>query len=94
MMRILRGLDWILLASLLSLAVLGMIVLYAAVHQGDIGLWQKQAIFWSVGLAVLLVLCFVPLRLLGLACWPMYGVALFGAGAHHRRCAHGGSPLA
>jgi len=76
MMRMLRGLDWILLASLLSLAVLGMIVLYAAVHQGDTGLWQKQAIFWSVGLAALLALCFVPLRVLGLACWPMYGIAL------------------
>jgi len=76
MMRILRGLDWILLASLLSLAVLGMIVLFAAVHQGDTGLWQKQAIFWSVGLVALFTLCFVPLRVLGLACWPMYGIAL------------------
>jgi len=76
MIRMLRALDWILLASLLSLAVLGMIVLYAAVHQGDIGLWHKQAIFWSVGMLVLFALCFVPLRVLGLACWPMYGIAL------------------
>ncbi|MDQ6996384.1 MAG: rod shape-determining protein RodA [Mariprofundus sp.] len=76
MMRILRAFDWILLASLLGLAVLGMVVLYAAVHQGDTGLWHKQAIFWSVGMVVFCALCFVPLRVLGLACWPMYGIAL------------------
>ncbi len=76
MIRMFRSLDWILLASLLSLAVLGMIVLYAAVHQGDTGLWHKQAIFWAVGMAVFGALCFLPLRLLGLACWPMFGIAL------------------
>ncbi|MFQ5519351.1 MAG: rod shape-determining protein RodA [Mariprofundus sp.] len=76
MIRILRSLDWILLAALLSLAGLGLFVLYAAVHQGDAGLWQKQLLFWAAGLVVFFVLCFVPLRALGLACWPMYGVAL------------------
>ena len=75
-MRILRSLDWVLLASLLSLAGLGMIVLYAAVHQGDTELWHKQAIFWAVGMGIFFVLCLIPLRVLGLLCWPMYAVAL------------------
>jgi len=76
MIRILRALDWLLLAGLLCLAALGMLVLYAAVHQGDTGLWYKQAAYWATGMAVFLVLCFMPLRFLGLACWPMYGAVL------------------
>ncbi|MDQ6970877.1 MAG: rod shape-determining protein RodA [Mariprofundus sp.] len=76
MKRALLPLDWALLACLFSLAGLGMCVLYAAVYQGDMGLWYKQAIFWAAGLAGFVVLCFVPLRLLGLVCWPMYAVGL------------------
>jgi len=75
-MRVLKSLDWLLLVILFSLAVLGMATLYAAVHQGAPDLWQKQAIFWGGGLVVFAVLCFMPLRLLGLACWPMYAGAL------------------
>jgi len=76
MIRILRALDWLLLAGLLCLAALGMLVLYAAVHQGDTDLWYKQAAYWATGMAVFLTLCFMPLRVLGLACWPMYGAVL------------------
>lgn len=75
-MRVLKSLDWVLLASICSLAVLGMVTLYAAVHQGNPDLWQKQGIFWGAGFLVFGALCFVPLRLLGLVCWPMYGMAL------------------
>jgi len=74
--RALLSLDWVLLACLLSLALLGLCVLYAAVHQGDIGLWHKQMVFWGLGMAGFVVVCCVPLRILGLVCWPMYGLAL------------------
>ena len=76
MIRTLRSMDWVLLSCLLCLAVFGMITLYAAVHQGGLGLWQRQLIFWGLGLLVLFVLCFVPLRILGLSCWPLYLLAL------------------
>lgn len=76
MIRTLRSMDWVLLTCLLCLAVLGMITLYAAVHQGGPGLWQRQLIFWGLGLVVLFILCFVPLRILGLSCWPVYLLAL------------------
>ncbi|WP_238701711.1 rod shape-determining protein RodA [Mariprofundus erugo] len=76
MMRMLKSIDWILLATLFCLAMLGMVTLYAAVHQGAPGLWQKQGMYWGAGMAIFTMLCFMPLRLLGLACWPMYGVAL------------------
>jgi rod shape determining protein RodA len=76
MIRTLRSMDWVLFACLLSLATLGMITLYAAVHQGGTDLWQRQFIFWGLGLLVFLVLCFMPLRMLGLSCWPLYILAL------------------
>jgi rod shape determining protein RodA len=76
MIRTLRSMDWVLLTCLLCLAVLGMITLYAAVHQGGAGLWQRQFMYWGLGLLVFLILCFVPLRILGLSCWPLYMLAL------------------
>ncbi|ATX80948.1 cell elongation-specific peptidoglycan biosynthesis regulator RodA [Mariprofundus ferrinatatus] len=74
--RALRSVDWILLASVASLITVGLITLYAAIHQGDALLWKKQLIFLSVGFSVFLLLCFIPLRFLGLASWPFYIVAL------------------
>jgi len=76
MMKTLRSLDWILIASVLCLAGLGLITLYAAVHQGGIGLWQRQVMFWAIGLMLFGILWFIPLRVLGLACWPIYALAL------------------
>jgi len=75
-MRVLRSMDWALLLLIICLAGLGLVTLYAAVHQGDAGLWQRQLTFWVVGFTVFLVLCFVPLRLLGLASWPFYALSL------------------
>ena len=75
-METLRKLDWILLGSLLSLAFLGLAVLYAAVHTGDIGIWYKQIVYWLVGLTVLLLLCFIPLSAVALMVWPFYLIAL------------------
>ncbi|MBL4774746.1 MAG: rod shape-determining protein RodA [Mariprofundus sp.] len=76
MKRIFSSLDWILLASLFSLASLGLCVLYAAVHQGDMALWHKQTVFWGVGMIGFMSLCAIPLRILGLVCWPMYAIGL------------------
>jgi len=76
MIRALRGIDWILLAAIICLLGLGLITLYAAVYQGDAGLWRRQIIYLGVGLSVFLILCLVPLRLLGLASWPFYILAL------------------
>jgi len=76
MIRELRSMDWLFLLTIISLAALGLVTLYAAVHQGDAGLWQRQLSFWIAGFVVFIILCFVPLRVLGLASWPFYIVAL------------------
>lgn len=69
-------LDWILLLIMLSLGILGLVTLYAAVHQGDQGLWQRQMIYWLLGLGMFAVVCLIPLRLLALMTWPAYLGAL------------------
>ncbi len=75
-MKLLRSLDGVLLACILCLAALGMLTLYAALHQGDLGLWRKQLVFWLIGLGAFGVACLTPLRLVALACWPFYLLAL------------------
>lgn len=76
MKRHLPKLDWMLLLIMLCLATFGLITLYAAVHQGGIGLWQRQMIYWLLGLGMFGLLCLIPLRVLALMTWPAYLVAL------------------
>ena len=75
-MDTLRKMDRILLFCLFFLACIGMATLYAAVHSGDLSVWYKQGIYWLVGSIAFLVMCFVPLRLIGLMAWPVYLIAL------------------
>ena len=72
----LRHLDGFLLLIIVSLAVLGLLTLYAAVHQGGIGLWQRQVIYWLLGVAAFAVVCMLPLRLIALLSWPAYLASL------------------
>ncbi len=76
MMDTLRRMDLVLLLCLLCLAALGLTTLYAAVHQGGLHLWYRQMLYWLVGMAGFLAVCFVPLRLAGLLAWPTYALAL------------------
>ncbi|MDX8398586.1 MAG: rod shape-determining protein RodA [Mariprofundaceae bacterium] len=77
-MMTLKRMDLFLLLCLLCLAALGLLVLYAAVHEGDLIVWQKQLAYWVFGLVVFMLICFVPLRLMGLLAWPVYLLALVG----------------
>ncbi|MDQ6971291.1 MAG: rod shape-determining protein RodA, partial [Mariprofundaceae bacterium] len=70
MIERLRGVDWILLLAIVSLAGLGLVTLYAAVHQGGIELWQRQVVYWLLGMSVFVVMCLIPLRILALLTWP------------------------
>lgn len=76
MIERLRRLDGLLLLVIVSLAVLGMFTLYAAVHQGGIQLWQHQMVYWGLGIGVFTVACLIPLRVLALLSWPAYLSAL------------------
>ena len=76
MTSVIRRMDKTIIICLLSLLTLSLFVLYAAVHDGDITVFQKQVVFWSLGLAGFIGICFVPLRLMGLLAWPAYLFAL------------------
>ncbi|HID37170.1 MAG TPA: rod shape-determining protein RodA [Ghiorsea sp.] len=75
-MNTLRKVDLVLLLCLLLLAAVGMMTLFAAVHSGDLSVWYKQGVYWAIGLSGMLVVCFIPLRFVGLMVWPIYLLAL------------------
>jgi len=76
MIVFLKRMDIMLLLCLLSLAVLGMTTLYAAVYQGGIGLWQRQLVYWLLGMGVFFIISCIPLRMVGLFAWPVYAFTL------------------
>ena len=75
-MNSLKSLDSVLLLCLFSLGLLGVVTLNAAVHYGDVGIWQKQNIYWLLGLVAFTAVCFIPLRFVALMVWPAYLIAL------------------
>lgn len=75
-MNTLQRMDRVLLICLLCLAGIGMLTLYAAVHTGDLSVWYKQGVYWLVGLSAFLLMCFIPLRMVGFMAWPVYLLAL------------------
>jgi len=76
MMSVFRRMDKTLIICILSLLTLSLVVLYAAVYSGDIAIFQKQVIFWLLGLFSFIAICFIPLRVMGLLAWPAYIIAL------------------
>ncbi len=78
MIQNLRHMDKTILLCLLGLMTLGLLVLYAAVYHGDIRIFEKQVVFWLLGMSLFLAICFIPLRTLGLLAWPVYIIALLG----------------
>jgi len=75
-MTTLLKMDKPLLLVLAALATLGIFTLYSAVHHGDMSIWQKQNLFWLLGMAVFISISFIPLRMIGLVTWPLYLTAL------------------
>jgi len=76
LMPMIQRCDPILLLCLLCLSALGMATLYAAVHAGDVAIWYRQGSFWLLGLVAFLMMCFIPIRVIGLLIWPVYGLTL------------------
>ncbi len=76
MNKTLKNLDWILFASLMGLAAIGLFALNMATGQAHPELWQKEAGFIVSGVIGFVVLCFVPLSYVRKASWPLYAVTL------------------
>ena len=71
-----QKIDVVLLGCLLALACLGLTVLYAAVYQGNHVIFQKQVMYWAVGLLLFFGMSLVPLRVFALSAWPFYLLSL------------------
>ncbi len=76
MIHTLKKADRLLLACVVLLAVIGLMTLFAAVHSGELTVWYKQLVYWAVGMLAMVLVCFVPLRFVGLLAWPIYMLAL------------------
>jgi len=72
-MKTIREMDWMLLGCLLALAIIGSIV--PALQDDSQILWQHIA-YWMLGLLGFAALCFVPLKSLERASYPLYASAL------------------
>jgi len=68
--------DPILLLVIVLFALIGMVTLYSAVHQGSHAIWWRQLQFWGIGLSVMMACTLLPLRVLGLLTWPLFVVSL------------------
>lgn len=68
--------DGWLMAFILGLGIVGLLTLYAAVHQGPTNLWTRQCLFWFFGLIIFFVCTLIPLRIVALLSWPSYGLVL------------------
>ncbi|MBF0281587.1 MAG: rod shape-determining protein RodA [Zetaproteobacteria bacterium] len=68
--------DKVLLFSIFSLFSICFISVYAAVHEGNMYIWQKQNIYWIIGIIILIIVSLIPIRKIAFATWGIYLIAL------------------
>jgi rod shape determining protein RodA len=78
LIRKLLSMNWVLVATMLVLAVFGVVAVYSATYFRTDEYWQKQATWVGVGTVVFFITSFVPYRWMKWAALPMY---LAGVGA-------------
>jgi rod shape determining protein RodA len=71
-----RALDRVLLATLAALLVIGLMAVYSATVGETGSLWQKQAVYASIGLVFMAGIYIVPPRLIYAAAYPLYALSL------------------
>jgi rod shape determining protein RodA len=81
LLRKLLGLNWVLLANMLALAVFGVIAIYSATYMRSEGsateFWRKQADWVVVGFFVFMVTSLIDYRWIRFGALPMYVMGLF-----------------
>ena len=80
-LRKLLGLNWLLLANMLALAVFGVIAIYSATYMRDDSVasefWRKQANWVAVGFFVFIATSLIDYRWIKWGALPMYLAGLF-----------------
>ena len=71
-LRKLLGMNWLLFASMLALAVFGVVAVYSATYFKTDDYWQKQAIWVGIGVAVFLAASLIDYRWVKWTALPLY----------------------
>lgn len=66
-------LDWPLLSAVAAITGIGLLNLYSATQVAPRGLFANQLLFFGGGIALLLLLVALDLRMLQRVAWPLYG---------------------
>jgi len=82
MLQQLKNVDFVLIASLLALIVLGLITLYSSSHttlDGGLGsnFFLKQLIWVIIGFVAIIIVFFMPNRWIFSSAYYLYGISLF-----------------
>jgi rod shape determining protein RodA len=76
-LRKLIGMNWVLFASMVALAVFGVVAVYSATYfRGEINYWHKQVTWVAIGVAVFLVTSLIDYRWAKFAGLPMYLISI------------------
>lgn len=70
------GMNWILFALMLALAVFGVVVIYSATHEDPTRYWIKQSYWVAFGAAVFVLVSVVDYRWIRWGALPMYFIGL------------------
>lgn len=76
LIRKLLGMNWVLIAATLALAVFGVIAVYSATFFRTDEYWHKQAVWVGAGLVVFMVTSLTPYRFAKWAALPMYLIGI------------------
>src|ERR1700710_2342238 len=80
-LRKLLGLNWLLLANMLALAVFGVIAIYSATYMREDTIasefWRKQANWVMVGLFAFMVTSLIDYHWIRLGALPLYAAGIF-----------------
>lgn len=78
LIRKLLGMNWLLVAAALALAVFGVVAVYSATFFRTDDYWHKQATWVSVGVTVMLATSLIDYRWIKWAALPLYLIGIVG----------------
>ena len=76
LIRKLLGMNWVLVAAMLALAVFGVFAVYSATFFRPVDYWQRQVVWVGIGLAIFIVCSVLDYRWIKWAALPLYLVSI------------------
>ncbi|MDQ3621514.1 MAG: FtsW/RodA/SpoVE family cell cycle protein, partial [Verrucomicrobiota bacterium] len=76
LLRKLLRMNWVLVATLLALAVFGVVAVYSATFNPELRYWQKQAAWVAIGLGLFIVTSLIDYRWVKWGALPLYLISI------------------